>query len=1219
MKCRFTGRTASSGPHGRGMRACCAVLSAAALWLLPLASQAIQPRVAIHDSEFTRALESIPASGATPTGPETTGFQWWPTNWHYFVMPDSAKQMLASDGTAYAVVSDAQIGAGQLLDGSGHPNYPILLSLSCEAIDNGEIGPLSNYVAAGGILFVGGSSFTRGTNGISRGDFALASEMGIHMLYPALTNWTVNSTFTAVSEHPLITHIPQGTLTWQMPASSEEISWPEIDHVPNPPTGLPHLLWQVQPGGATVIAAGDSRPYLLVQHFGQGWFIYDAAMEPLLGHGGWAPGMYAYGIVRNAIQWAFQCFNMAVPRLSPWPYSYNAAVIFRHDMEALPSVIESIEPSAIFESTNNAWGDYYFCTGELRLEMTNEAAEVASLQRAVTNDHATVMPHNGGLTNLNVYVPPLTTNSYDYWHWGPDEMLDDIPPGYSNGTAYGLVSLSNAYNDINGWLPFTNNGAGVKMTVTPYFNATREASVKLESQLGVQTTGDDKLGPFPHWTLSTQTPDEIYNILNLPVSDWFIGSQIAQAMENGHSVVSVQELVDYYYGIGALINLYCHSSSDGTGAAGPVASFYVTYSVAKPQILSTNTAGIYRWWLKRGTAQVTPGYGTHSPRATNSAVIVGASDPSSSVEFYMPSPAWYGLQVYTNGAAAGTNAYRTFGQALKVHVGTAVTNTQVVFKLGPTAGNDTYAGTQGAQLVVPAPGVLGNDTNGTTTGSLTATTLTAPTDGSLSLSASGSFTYTPAPGFAGVDGFTYQAGDGQTNSTPATVDLMVTPPGYLFYDNLARPAGTGCLLPWVQQLGSWNITNGTFSGSSPNYCYGSAYYTNSAWTDYTVQAQIQFSGANPWGGGIGGRLNPATGAHYGAWVYPEGSGGGSRVLKVIKFEGWTTWSSTPMATAVLPPIGTNWHSLTLAMQSTNIMVYLDGALVLNTVDNNFDGVPAYTNGGITADMYTYPAPSGVAFQNVVATAAGAPLITEAPQSQTVIAGSTVTLTSSSLGTNPTYQWYKNGTNQLTDGGSISGSATPTLTLQNVFGPDSGAYSIVVSNSLGTITSTPSAQITVVDPAITNQPTGLTNGVGTSASFSVGAAGTPPLQYQWLKGAAPIGGATNATFTLVSVTNTDAANYSVTVSNILGGITSSNAVLVVIPQPLIQSVKFTNQTLSLTWSAVTGQTYRVEYNDDLNTSNWTALVPDIIATNVTATATNIVPGVPQRFYRILYVP
>src|SRR5205085_8931667 len=109
-------------------------------------AQVTQPLVAIHDSELTRALETMSASPPTPTGPGTTGFQWWPTDWHYFVMPEAVQEALRSDGTAFVKVGDSNITAGVLLT-NGLPKYPILISLASEAIRNDEIGPLTNYVA----------------------------------------------------------------------------------------------------------------------------------------------------------------------------------------------------------------------------------------------------------------------------------------------------------------------------------------------------------------------------------------------------------------------------------------------------------------------------------------------------------------------------------------------------------------------------------------------------------------------------------------------------------------------------------------------------------------------------------------------------------------------------------------------------------------------------------------------------------------------------------------------------------------------------------------------------------------------------------------------------------------------------------------------------------------------------------------------------------------
>jgi len=178
-------------------------LLACALGTLASSAQAAEPVVAIHDSELTRALDSMPATGTTPSGTGTTGKQWWLSSWKYFVMPDSLKEALRSDGTPFRVVQDSNIVSG-LLTTNGVPRYPILISLACEAVLDQEIAELTNYVAAGGFLFVGSSSFTRFTNGSPRGDFAIADAMGVHAFSPMLTNWTVNQYLTRQVQHRLV-------------------------------------------------------------------------------------------------------------------------------------------------------------------------------------------------------------------------------------------------------------------------------------------------------------------------------------------------------------------------------------------------------------------------------------------------------------------------------------------------------------------------------------------------------------------------------------------------------------------------------------------------------------------------------------------------------------------------------------------------------------------------------------------------------------------------------------------------------------------------------------------------------------------------------------------------------------------------------------------------------------------------------------------------------
>jgi VCBS repeat-containing protein len=97
-----------------------------------------------------------------------------------------------------------------------------------------------------------------------------------------------------------------------------------------------------------------------------------------------------------------------------------------------------------------------------------------------------------------------------------------------------------------------------------------------------------------------------------------------------------------------------------------------------------------------------------------------------------------------------------------------------VLNAAPVAAADAFAATAGVALTVGAPGVLGNDTDFDT---LTAVLVTAPTQGTLTLAADGSFEYVPGPGAAGADSFTYAASDGLATSAAATVTITVAASG----------------------------------------------------------------------------------------------------------------------------------------------------------------------------------------------------------------------------------------------------------------------------------------------------------------------------------------------------------------------------------------------------------------------------------------------------------
>ena len=93
----------------------------------------------------------------------------------------------------------------------------------------------------------------------------------------------------------------------------------------------------------------------------------------------------------------------------------------------------------------------------------------------------------------------------------------------------------------------------------------------------------------------------------------------------------------------------------------------------------------------------------------------------------------------------------------------------------PVAAADSYSTANATALSVTAPGLLANDTDADGN-ALSASALTQPAHGTLSLAANGSFTYTPASGFSGTDSFTYRAYDGQAYSATTTVSIAVTAP-----------------------------------------------------------------------------------------------------------------------------------------------------------------------------------------------------------------------------------------------------------------------------------------------------------------------------------------------------------------------------------------------------------------------------------------------------------
>lgn len=90
----------------------------------------------------------------------------------------------------------------------------------------------------------------------------------------------------------------------------------------------------------------------------------------------------------------------------------------------------------------------------------------------------------------------------------------------------------------------------------------------------------------------------------------------------------------------------------------------------------------------------------------------------------------------------------------------------------PVAVDDSYGTVRNTPLVVAAPGVLANDDDAEG-GTMTASLLGEPANGTVVLAADGGFTYTPGLDFVGTDTFTYRASVGERHSAAATVTIAV--------------------------------------------------------------------------------------------------------------------------------------------------------------------------------------------------------------------------------------------------------------------------------------------------------------------------------------------------------------------------------------------------------------------------------------------------------------
>jgi hypothetical protein len=267
-------------------------------------------------------------------------------------------------------------------------------------------------------------------------------------------------------------------------------------------------------------------------------------------------------------------------------------------------------------------------------------------------------------------------------------------------------------------------------------------------------------------------------------------------------------------------------------------------------------------------------------------------------------------------------------------------------------------------------------------------------------------------------------------------------------------------------------------------------------------------------------------------------------------------------------------------------------LILNNVQPSQAGIYEV----LVANPVTFLPPSSPAVLNVYTN----PIIVVQPKTFSGPPGTNASFSISAISSTPIrYQWSFNGT-------PLAGATNSTLTVTNIQLPNAGNYQVLLTDSYGFVYSDAAALNVLIKPVITQQPVSQIVALGSSASFTCSATGSPPpLSFRWRRNnqTLPFGFfITNGTTSIFTTNNvTTNGFYNVAITNLAGAALglSSNGYLYVMAPPTDQTVApGADATFSIVPQGIVPQ---IQYQWQFNGGN----VAD--ATNSTLTLTNAQPS------------
>ncbi|MEO5917529.1 MAG: Ig-like domain-containing protein [Luteolibacter sp.] len=364
----------------------------------------------------------------------------------------------------------------------------------------------------------------------------------------------------------------------------------------------------------------------------------------------------------------------------------------------------------------------------------------------------------------------------------------------------------------------------------------------------------------------------------------------------------------------------------------------------------------------------------------------------------------------------------------------------------PVAVADSYSVNQDTPLVVVAPGLLANDTDGQMD-SLTAVANVGPSHGNLNLNSNGGFIYTPAPGYAGPDSFTYHANDGLLNSNTVMVSLTV------------NAAGANILVngSFESDMFGWTATGSQFA-----YTSDGTYVA----TD-PVKMAVFNGGQQPVSGVISQTFATTPGQSY-MLTFDMGAGGpfaGVMEFAVTVTGGTSLLSVTDSATGTGIGIS-QWESKThsfVADGTSATLTFTDVSVSGHFIDLLLDNVKVVASANSTLTVTSSPV-TGI---NVVVSPTDLGLSGDGVTNfiRTYTPGATVSLTAP-LASGPAdfVKWQKNGVDYSNDA-NVSVTMDGSHTMNAVYLVNAAPFAVADSYS-----TTQNVQLSVSAPGVKGNDT-----------------------------------------------------------------------------------------------------------------------------------------------------